>query len=217
MGEWRALKSGASRPICRKMDFELSTDAKGEAVAIWRLPYSARLGSSVRSKGIFQFVRLRLPASARKSLNVKAGELTFTLSEDEDAEPLIEAVSKALEGIEDRPILPREIEDILSIKSSERHRWLKDGRLPSTGTKTVKLRGRAKKITFHVFDPRVVEDLLDRDAVVEWREQDAIAAAERRRQAAWNRRKKRTEAGAALSAPESRVEGWEELKRLGLL
>lgn len=199
------------------MDFELSTDAKGEAVAIWRLPYSARLGSSVRSKGIFQFVRLRLPASARKSLNVKAGELTITLSEDVDAEPLIGAVSKALEGIEDRPILPREIEDILSIKASERHRWLKDGRLPSAGTKTVKLRGRARKITFHVFDPRIVEDLLDRDAVLEWREQDAIAAAERRQKAVWDRSKRRIEARPGPSAPENTLEGWEELKRLGLL
>lgn len=152
--------------------------------------------------------------SARKALNVRAGELTLTLPDHVD--PLIGVVSKALEGIEDRPILPREIEDILSIKSSERHRWLKDGRLPSAGTKTVKLRGRARKITFHVFDPRVVEDLLDRDVVVEWREQDTIAAAERRRQAALNR-KKRIEAGPALSAPESTVEGWEELERLGLL
>jgi len=27
----------------------------------------------------------------------------------------------------------------------------------------VKLRGRARKITFHVFDPRHIEDVLDRD------------------------------------------------------
>lgn len=199
------------------MDFELNTNEQGEVVAIWRLPYAVRLGSSIRSKGIFQFVRLRLPATARRALSVKTGELTLTLSNDGVAEPLIAAVSKALVGIEERPILPREIEDILAIKPSERHRWLKDGRLLSAGTKTVKLKGRAKKITFHVFDPRIVEDLLDRDAVVEWREQDAMAADERRRRAAWNRRKTRIEAGPALSAPESTVQGWEELERLGLL
>jgi len=198
------------------MDFELNNDANGQAIATWRLPYSVRLGSSIRSKGIFQFVRLRLPSTSRKNLTVKAGELSLALPADKDAEPLIGAVSEALEGIEDRPILPREIEDILSIKSSERHRWLKDGRLPSAGTKTVKLRGRAKKVTFHVFDPKVVEDLLDRDAVVGWREQDAIAAAERRRTAAWHRSKKRIEAGSG-PAPESTVEGWDELYRLGLL
>jgi hypothetical protein len=35
-------------------------------------------------------------------------------------------------------------------------------------TRTVKL------ITFHVFDPRVVEDILDRDLVTIWREEDAV-------------------------------------------
>lgn len=49
----------------------------------------------------------------------------------------------------------------------------------------MKLRGRARKITFHVFDPRVVEDLLDRGAVEEWREEDAAAASESRRRAAY--------------------------------
>ena len=73
--------------------------------------------------------------------------------------------------------LPREIEDILAIKTSERHRWLKDGRLPSAGTRTVRLRGRARKITFHVFDPRMVEDLLHSDTIESWREDDALTAA----------------------------------------
>lgn len=77
--------------------------------------------------------------------------------------------------------IPREVEDILSITSAERHRWLKDGRLRSAGTRTVKLRGHAKRITFHVFDPRHIEDLLDRDLVSIWREDDAIASTENRR------------------------------------
>ncbi|WP_291385662.1 hypothetical protein [Devosia sp.] len=202
----------------------MTTNEAGQIVASWHLPYSVRLGSSVRSKGIFQFVRLRLPASARKNLTVNAGELTLKLPEDVDAEPLITAVSKALEGIEERPILPREIEDILAIKSSERHRWVKDGRLPSAGTKTVKLKGRARKITFHVFDPRVVDDLLDRDAVVEWREQDALTAAENRRRAAWNRSLARSSAkkdGGSIDGPSGGegvpLKGWEEFERTGLL
>ena len=74
-------------------------------------------------------------------------------------------MSAALEGIDKLPVLPREIEDILAIKTSERHRWLKDGRLASAGTRTVRLRGRARKITFHVFDPLAVEDLLTSDTI----------------------------------------------------
>jgi hypothetical protein len=56
--------------------------------------------------------------------------------------------------------------------------------LQSAGTKTVKLHGRARNITFHVFDPQHVEDVLDRDLVTVWREQDAATAAENRRRAA---------------------------------
>jgi hypothetical protein len=57
------------------------------------------------------------------------------------------------DGIADLPIIPREIEDILTITASERKRWLEDGRLPSAGTRTGRLQGRARKITFHVFAP----------------------------------------------------------------
>jgi hypothetical protein len=90
-------------------------------------------------------------------------------------------VTRTLTGIEDLPIIPREIEDILSIKTAERHRWLKDGRLQSAGTRTVKLRGRARKITFHVFEPRHIEDILDRNLQDIWREEDALVAGENRR------------------------------------
>ncbi len=78
-------------------------------------------------------------------------------------------MSKAMRDIEDLPVIRREVEDILTISSGERHRWLKDGRLQCAGTRTVKLRCRARKITFHVFDPRRIEDVLDRDLVSVWR------------------------------------------------
>jgi hypothetical protein len=88
-------------------------------------------------------------------------------------------------GIEGLPVILREIQDILTIKPGERRRWLGDGRLPSAGTRTVQLAGRAKKITFHVFDPKVVEDLLNSGAVNESREDDVAAAAENRHRAAY--------------------------------
>lgn len=209
-----------SAPHLMNMDPELKTNEAGDRLAVWHLPYAARLGSSVRSKGIFQHVRLRLPVGARKALTVRAGELILRLPGGHEGDAWIAAASEALEGIEGRPILPREIEDILAIKSSERHRWLKDGRLPSAGTKTVKLKGRAKKITFHVFDPHVVEDLLDRDVVVEWREQDAITAAENRRRAALKRRLSRSKTNDRADAPEtdsSGLKGWKEFERDGPL
>lgn len=125
------------------------------------------------------------------------------------------------------PVIPREIEDILTIKTSERHRWLADGRLPSAGTRTVRLNGRARQITFHVFDPKVVDDLLDRGAVEDWRVEDAEAKAEKRQRAAYQAKltrslKKKNEKRPAKSedSPKDaapKLGGWDEFDVDGLL
>lgn len=187
----------------------------------------ATLGSAVRVKGILQEIRSRLPPAVRKSLDMQAGELTLVMPEaSKNAfRATSSIVSEALQKIASLPIIPREIEDILTITASERKRWLEDGRLPSAGTRTVRLQGRARRITFHVFDPRIVEDLLNRGVVDEWREEDAAAKAENRRRAAYQaklkrslkRQKKdeRTEENADDTS--TRLSGWDEFESNGLL
>lgn len=189
----------------------------------WALPPAATLGSSVRARGILLELRACLPFAARKWLDLDAGMLALRTPKgsEGDCQALSESVSKWLEGIESLPVIPREIEDILAISTTERHRWLKDGRLPSAGTRTVKLRGRARSITFHVFDPRKVEDMLDGDLIATWREEDAMTAAENRRRATWKRRLSRTaepsrDAGAEDVARPGLI-GWEEFERDGPL
>ncbi|NMA97381.1 MAG: hypothetical protein GX970_04595 [Phyllobacteriaceae bacterium] len=190
----------------------------------WTLPLAATLGSDVRAKGILLELRARLPLKQRKRLDIRGLVLALRMAEDEAAEfeKAGRIVTDALVGIDALPVVPREIEDILSIKTSERHRWLKDGRLVSVGTRTVKLRGRARKITFHVFDPRMVEDLLNRDQVENWREEDALATAEKRRQAAWKAKLKREEkkkpkAISDVDPDAAALRGWEDFMREGLL
>ena len=197
--------------------------AEATLYAEWALPVGATLGSSVRARGFLLEIRARMPVAMRKKLDLKAGMLALRMPES-DGEAFRAAsaiVSHALDGIENLPIIPREIEDILSIKTSERHRWLKDGRLKSAGTRTVKLRGRARQITFHVFDPRYVEDLLDGDRIDAWREDDAETARENRRRAAWKRKLARAEkAGAAAgegAGERVQLVGWAEFEREGLL
>jgi len=192
----------------------------------WLLPSSATLGSAVRAKGILQEVRARLSLVSRRLVALEGGSLVLRVPEDDHDEysHVVNTVSEALVGIEALPVISREVEDIMAITSVERHRWLKDGRLQSVGTRTVKLRGRARKITFHVFDPHHIEDLLDRDMASLWREQDALAAAENRRRAAGKaaltRAAKRAEkADTASGATElsPKLEGWEEFDLDGLL
>lgn len=206
------------------VDLMASDDSSTNRVKrIWQLTYAARLGSSVRSKGLFLEVRSKLPKTARKALSVNAGQLILEMPAQQASQFASAAavVAKTLEGIELRPVIPREIEDILGISRTERHRWLKDGRLRSLGTRTAKLRGRAT-ITFHVFDPRYVEDLLDGATVDAWRADDAEQAAENRRRAALKTKFKRTEKAARSETPASlegeerfKLRGWADFERDG--
>lgn len=124
----------------------------------WPLPSSVTLGSSVRAKGIEREIKRRLPWTSRKCLTVEAGQAILDAPGADAAEfnALSAIVSDTLAGIAALPVLPSEAEDILAISSRERHKWLDDGRLQSAGTRTVKLRGRAKAVTFHVFEPRFI-------------------------------------------------------------
>lgn len=198
-----------------------------ELIREWPLPVVATLGSAVRVKGILQEIRSRLPPTVRKSLDMQANALILIMPEN--CKTLFRAtsltISKALEDIADLPVIPREIEDILTITASERKRWLEDGRLMSSGTRTVRLQGRARRITFHVFDPRVVEDLLDRAAVDEWRDEDTPAKAENRRRAAYQAKLTRSlKKHESTRHPEKTADeavtglsGWEEFGSDGLL
>jgi hypothetical protein len=199
-----------------------------ELLRTWKLPPEATLGSSVRAKGILLEMRARLPMSSKKSLVLDAGELVLSMTANVKTEFHTAAgiVSSGMKDIEKLPVIPREIEDILTIKPGERHRWLADGRLPSAGTRTVRLRGRARQITFHVFDPKIVEDLLDRGLVDQWREEDVAAAAENRRRAAYKAKltrslKKRLNSDSSPEAgseeASAKLVGWEEFGRDGLL
>lgn len=191
--------------------------------AEWPLPAAATLGSDVRTKGIMLEMRTKLPTALRKYLDVRPGTLVLGMPEGKEAEftKACQTIERNLVDIEKLPVIPREIQDILTISTTERHRWLKDGRLPSAGTRTVKLRGRARKITFHVFDAKIVEDILNDDKMSEWREQDQLTAAENRRQAAWKRRLAKQApadpANPAQDAQVAKLSGWAEFEREGLL
>ncbi|MFS8053273.1 hypothetical protein QD357_10585 [Rhizobium sp. BR 317] len=209
-----------------KMKTKKTESDDPELIREWPLPVVATLGSGVRVKGILQEIRSRLPSPVRKSLDMQAGGLILVMPETSKTafRAAALAVSSALDDIADLPIIPREIEDILTITASERKRWLEDGRLPSAGTRTVRLQGRARRITFHVFDPRVVEDLLDRGAVDEWREEDAAAKAENRRRAAYQakltrslKKKEKAEQTERAEEAATRLSGWDEFGRDGLL
>lgn len=198
-----------------------------ELIRTWTLSAAVTMGSSVRAKGLLQEIQARLPASSKKAISLEGVDLVLAMPADEKAafNAAVSVVSKAVEEAPSLPVIPREIQDILGMKPTERHRWLADGRLPSAGTRTVRLAGRARQITFHVFDPKVVEDLLDRGVIDEWRVEDAEAKAEKRAKAAYQRKvtrlsKKKKQAKKpddGTQDPASSLQGWDDFDLDGLL
>ncbi|MBX5166788.1 hypothetical protein [Rhizobium sp. NZLR4b] len=198
-----------------------------ELIRTWTLSAAVTMGSSVRAKGLLQEIQARLPASSKKAISLEGVDLVLAMPADEKPAftASVSVISRAVHEAPSLPVIPREIQDILGMKTSERHRWLADGRLPSAGTRTVRLAGRARQITFHVFDPKVVEDLLDRGAVDEWRVEDAEAKAEKRAKAAYQRKvarlskkKKGTKKeDGNTEDPASKLRGWEDFNLDGLL
>ncbi|RWP92410.1 MAG: hypothetical protein EOR11_02930 [Mesorhizobium sp.] len=198
-------------------------------IAEWPLPPSATLGSSVRTKGIEREIRARLPWAVRKYVKAETGRIALRMREDdaEEFEAASNKIAKILETIEVLPVLPREAEDILTISSRERHKWLKDGRLQSIGTRTVKMRGRSKAVTFHVFDPKHIEDILDRDLPSLWREEDAQQVTENRRRGAGKAALTRAGKGSEKvrgsgnnprdDDPRPKLKGWDAFDDEGLL
>lgn len=197
-------------------------------IRTWTLSTAMTLGSSIRAKGILQEIQARLPAISKKSISLDGNELSLemTASEKTAFNAAAGIVSGVMAEAVTLSVIPREIQDILAIKTSERHRWLADGRLPSAGTRTVRLNGRARQITFHVFDPKVVENLLDRGIVDEWRVEDAEAKAEKRQKAAYQRKmesslKKKSKPNKkderAIDRDAEQLRGWEEFDEDGFL
>lgn len=198
-----------------------------QLIKTWVLPADVTLGSAIRIKGIYQEIRTRLSPQVKKAVELDGNELILIMpaAEKLSFQAVSATISQAVADAPTLPIIPREIEDILTIKTSERKRWLEDGRLQSAGTRTVKLRGRAKKITFHVFEPKVIADILDRGLVDEWREDDIAAAAEKRRAAAYKAKltrslRKSNDAKAEktpIDGASQQLSDWEEFARDGLL
>lgn len=203
------------------------TPASAPLITEWSLPSSVTLGSSVRAKGIERELRRRLPWKIRKYLTVETGRVTLSVPDGEEGlNALTSRLDAAIKGIIELPLLPSEVEDVLTISSRERLKWLEDGRLQSAGTRTVKLRGRARAVTFHVFAPRQIETILDGDLTAVWREEDAIRSAENRRRAAAKAALARARKIEPSPAGSRKVEtddgppdlaGWEDFDAEGLL
>jgi hypothetical protein len=125
------------------------TTSDTELLRTWKLSPAATFGSAVRAKGILQEIQARLASIANKAVKLDGSDVVLALPVNEEAAfaASLAVINSGIDEAETLPVIPREIQDILTMKATERHRWLADGRLPSAGTRTVRLNGRARQIT----------------------------------------------------------------------
>ncbi|MGO7998156.1 hypothetical protein ACC734_38025, partial [Rhizobium ruizarguesonis] len=90
------------KPRANFEEYAFSADCRSQRSLCWQLP------------------RLQ-------QLDIDAGELALAMPAGSKAEfhAASAVVAEALENIQNLPVIPREIQDILSITTTERHRWLK--------------------------------------------------------------------------------------------
>jgi hypothetical protein len=109
-----------------------------------------------------------------------------------------------LEAIELLPVLPLKAEDILTNSSRERHKWIRDGRpYYRDEHRQVSQALQGRYVPF--FDPRHIEDVLDRDLPAVWRQEDAQAVTESGRRPA--RKAALSRAGKGEGKPSLGVSG----------
>jgi len=95
-----------------------------ELIRSWTLSPATTMGSSVRAKGILQELQSRVPSAAKRSLALDGSEVILAMPSSEKAVFRAAAadVTETMADAEKLPVIPREIQDILGMKASERHR-----------------------------------------------------------------------------------------------
>jgi hypothetical protein len=131
------------------------------------------LGSKSREKDLRRRFKARLqrwsPAKITDADNVIAG--LWAIEDVAKAKSAIEYLDHMLKGFRKERLTPKIVEEALGISSIERRRWIKDGRLPTSGA------GHFKKgktvFQFSLHPPEDIAKIAARPEIVAaWREVD---------------------------------------------
>ena len=112
----------------------------------------------------------RLMKQSRAVIVRTARQCSFSPAMANHAEKLRDLVLAKLSTIAQKPLSPRQVERLLSIRPAERLRWSKDGRLRQSGTAQI-LRG--SKIRLCTYPPQEIKRLLaNPEIIAAWRQAD---------------------------------------------
>lgn len=142
----------------------------------YKITPSMTLGSKVREKELRRRLKVRLDRWSPQKI-IDAGEVVtanWQTADLENAKSAISYVDQMLDGFRKERIIPKIVEEVLGIGANDRRRWIKGGRLPTSGT------GKFKKgktvFQFYLHRAEDIAWLIEHPEVIaEWRAADAEA------------------------------------------
>jgi hypothetical protein len=149
------------------------THNHAKIVVSYELTWPMTLGSKTREKDLRRRFKARLQRwSPQKVLDTGAIiSACWATADVEQAKFAIEYLDHMLEAFRKERLIPKIVEEVLSISSQERRRWIKDGRLPKSGTGHFK-KGKTA-FQFYLHSPDEIAKLAARPEIIaEWRAAD---------------------------------------------
>jgi hypothetical protein len=139
----------------------------------YELSWSITLGSQLREKDLRRRYKARLQRWSPQNI-IDAGAIItayWGMADIERAKSAIAHLDHMLDAFRKERLIPKIVEEILGISARERRRWIKDGRLPKSGT------GHFKKgktvFQFYLHSPEEIAKLAANPKIIaEWREAD---------------------------------------------
>lgn len=156
----------------KSMDLYLDTSDLARGIVRFTPTDSLTTRSVERAVEAMRFVRKSF-RKANCAVDQRLNEAIITANDvsiDEIAGICAE-VEKKLQKLRLKPLSSKAVESILSISSTERRRWSKDGRLPHVGTTLIKL-GKSK-VSFFLYSPLDIQAHLREPKIIAgWRSND---------------------------------------------
>jgi hypothetical protein len=142
----------------------------------YELTWPMTLGSQLREKDLRRRFKARLQRwTPQKIIDVGAIITAYWATVDiERAKAAIIHIDHMLDAFRKERLIPKVVEEVLGISASERRRWVKDGRLPKSGTGQFKKGKTAFQFYLHRPD-EIAKLAANPKTVAEWREADSQA------------------------------------------
>jgi hypothetical protein len=143
----------------------------------YKIAWSMTLGSKSREKDLRRRCKARLQRWSHEKItdadNIIAA--VWAIKDLAKARSAIEYLDHMLDGFRKERLTPKIVEEALGISSIERRRWIKDGRLPTSGAGHFKKGKTVFQFSLHA--PEDIAKIAGRPQIImAWREVDNDAA-----------------------------------------